>query len=84
MPQRIIDEQKKPMFNLEERIADWRRQVFAAAIVWLEWRSQRWPRYRRMIFGITAFSLNLFALAFISTMMVFAVISAANLLHQAR
>ena len=52
-----------------------------AALIWLEWRSRRWPRYRRMVFGIAAFSVNLIALILITTMMVFAVIAAANLLH---
>jgi hypothetical protein len=52
-----------------------------AALIWLEWRSHRWPRYRRVVFGITAFSVNLVALIFITTMMVFAVLAAANLLH---
>ena len=55
--------------------------VTLAALVLLEWRARRWPRYRRMFFGITAFSLNLFALILITTMMVFAVLAAANLLH---
>jgi hypothetical protein len=55
--------------------------VVFAALIWLEWRAHRWPRYRRMVFGITAFSVNLIALIFITTMMVFAVLAAANLLH---
>jgi hypothetical protein len=55
-----------------------------AALVWLEWRSRRWPQYRRLVFGIAAYSLNLIALILITTMMVFAVIAAANLLHHAK
>ena len=52
-----------------------------AALVMLEWRSRRWPRYRRMIFGVTAYLLNLIALVLMATMLVFAVIAAANSLH---
>jgi hypothetical protein len=55
-----------------------------AALIWLEWRSRRWPRYRRVVFGIAAFSVNLIALSLIITMMVFAVIVGANLLHHAK
>jgi hypothetical protein len=55
--------------------------MILAALIWLEWRSRRWPRYRRLIFGVTAFSLNLTALIMVTIMMVFAVIVAANLLH---
>ncbi len=58
--------------------------VMLAALVLLEWRSRGWPRYRRVVFGITAFSLNLVAMILITTMMVFAVIAAANLLHHAK
>jgi hypothetical protein len=55
--------------------------VILAALILLEWRSRRWPRYRRLVFGIAAFSLNFFALALIATMLVFAVPAGANLLH---
>jgi hypothetical protein len=58
--------------------------LFLAGLVWLEWRSHRWPRYRRVVFGITAFSVNLIALILITAMMVFSVIVAANLLPHAR
>lgn len=55
-----------------------------AVLIFLEWRSSRWPRYRRMVFGIAAFSVNLIALILITTMMVFAVLAAANALHHAK
>ena len=58
--------------------------LMLAALIWLEWRSRRWPRYRRVVFGIAAFSVNLIALSLIITMMVFAVIVGANLLHHAK
>ena len=54
------------------------------ALILLEWRSPRWPRYRRLVFGVAAFSLNLVALILITTMMVFAVLAAANLLQHAK
>ncbi len=55
--------------------------MILTALIWLEWRSRRWPRYRRPICSVTAFSLNLIALIMVTIMMVFAVIVAANLLH---
>jgi hypothetical protein len=55
--------------------------LMLAALIWLEWRSRHWPRYRRMVFGIAAFLVNLIALILITAMMFFAVIAAANLLH---
>jgi hypothetical protein len=55
--------------------------VILAALILLEWRSSRWPRYRRLVFGITAFSLNFVTLAMIAGLLVFAVIAGANLLH---
>jgi len=58
--------------------------VVLAALILLEWRSRWWPRYRRMIFGTVAFSLNLAGLILVSTMMLFAVIAAANALQHAK
>lgn len=55
--------------------------VILAALILLEWCSSRWPRYRRLVFGITAFSLNFVTLALIAGLLVFAVIAGANLLH---
>ena len=52
-----------------------------AALLLLEWRSSRWPRYRRLVFGIAAFSLNFVTLALIAGLLVFAVVAGANLLH---
>lgn len=54
--------------------------VVLTALVLLEWRSHSWPRYRRLVFGVTAFSLNLTALILITILMVFAVIAASSLL----
>lgn len=53
-------------------------------LILLEWRSRRWPRYRRLVFGIAAFSLNFIALALIASLLVFAVIAGANLLQHAK
>jgi len=50
-------------------------------LVLLEWRWSRWPRYRRMIFGIGAFMLNFIALALIATLLVFAVVAGASLVN---
>src|ERR1017187_123363 len=58
--------------------------VILAALILLEWRSRRWPRYRRLIFGIAAFSLNFIARALIASLLVFAVIAGANLLQHAK
>lgn len=52
-----------------------------AALVLLEWRSHRWARYRRVVFGVTAFSMNLLTLIFIAILLVFSVMAGANLLH---
>lgn len=54
-----------------------------AALVLLEWRSRRWARYRRVVFGVTAFSMNLLTLILIATLLVFAVMAGANLLQGA-
>jgi hypothetical protein len=55
--------------------------VVLAGLAFLEWRSARWPRYRRMVFGSLAFALNLFVLVMLAIVCVIAVIAAANLLH---
>ncbi|HEU6449529.1 MAG TPA: hypothetical protein VFV23_13935 [Verrucomicrobiae bacterium] len=55
--------------------------AFLAVLVLLEWRSRRWPHYRRMVFGIAAYLLNLIAFVLMATMLVFAVVAAANSLH---
>ena len=55
--------------------------VILAALMLLEWRSDRWPRYRRLVFGILAYAFSILVLIFITTMAVFAVVAGANLLH---
>ena len=55
--------------------------VILFALVLLEWRSHRWPRYRRSIFGILAFLLNSTVLIFITVMFALAVVAGAHLLH---
>ena len=54
------------------------------ALVLLEWRSSRWPRYRRAIFGIVSFSLNFAVLALIGFMLVRIVIAGAQLMRYAK
>jgi hypothetical protein len=51
-----------------------------AALILLEWRSGRWPRYRSRVFGTVAFAFNILALAMITTMAVLAVAAGAHLL----
>ena len=58
--------------------------VGLATLILLEWRPSWWPRYRRPVFGVAAFALNLTALILISTLMVFAVIVGNNLLHHVK
>ena len=55
-----------------------------AALALLEWRSDRWPRYRRTAFGIAVFTLNTAALILISFMVVYAVIAAVQISHHAK
>lgn len=50
-----------------------------AALVFLEWRSDRWPRYRRATFGIAVFALNSAVLVLISFLVVFAIIAAVHI-----
>jgi len=55
-----------------------------AALVFLEWRSNRWPRYRRAAIGIAVFALNAAALILISFMVVFAVVAAVQISHHVK
>ena len=55
--------------------------VMLTALFLLEWRSGRWPRYRRLVFSVTAFSFNFTALALMATMLVFAVLAGSSLVH---
>jgi len=52
-----------------------------AALVLLEWRSERWPRYRRAAFGIGVFALNSAILILISFLVAYAVIAAAQIAY---
>jgi len=54
--------------------------LILTALVLAEWRSQGWRRYRRLVFGILAFSLNLIALILMATLCLCAVVAGANLL----
>lgn len=58
--------------------------VLIAALVFLEWRSNRWPRYRRAAFGVSAFIFNAAVLILISSMVIYAVIAAAHFAQQAK
>lgn len=55
-----------------------------AAIGLLEWRSERWPRYRRAAVGITVFTLNAAALVLISFLVVYAVVAAVQISHHVK
>jgi hypothetical protein len=50
-----------------------------AAIVFLEWRSTQWPRYRRASVGIAAFLTNTAILVFITLMFMTALLAAPAL-----
>lgn len=50
-----------------------------AAFILLEWRSGRWPRYRRATVGTGVFVINSAILVLIAAMVVLATIAAANL-----
>ena len=54
------------------------------ALIFLEWRSDRWTRYRRAAFGIGVFALNSAILILISFLVAYAVIAAAQVSHPAR
>jgi hypothetical protein len=53
--------------------------ALVAALVFLEWRSDRWPRYRRAAFGIGVFALNSAVLTLISFLVIYAVIAATHI-----
>lgn len=53
--------------------------VVIALVVLLEWRSRRWPRYRRVSVGVTAFLANTMILVFMAAMLVTAMIAASAL-----
>lgn len=55
--------------------------AIATVLALLEWRSNWWPRYRRLVFGIFAYVLNFLVLFLIATLSVVAVAAGANLLH---
>jgi type II secretory pathway component PulF len=56
--------------------------IVVPVLVLLEWRSRQWPRYRRMVFGLATYLLNLAVLAGLTALGVLAVIAGANLLPQ--
>lgn len=58
--------------------------AFILLFVLLEWRWEGWARYRRASLGGTVFLLNAAVLVFITTMVVFALLAAPALMHQAR
>jgi hypothetical protein len=47
-----------------------------AGLIFLEWRSDRWPRYRRAAFGVSVFFLNAAVLTLIFSMVIYAIIAA--------
>jgi len=58
--------------------------ALVAGLVLLEWRSDRWPRYRRAAFGVSVFVLNAAVMLLISSMVVYAVIAAAQFVQHAK
>ena len=62
----------------------WITIALAVALVLLEWRSHWWPRYRRLVFGISAYLMNFMALILLALLAVTAVMAAANLLDHTK
>ena len=54
------------------------------ALLLLEWRSPRWLRYRRLLFGILAFLSNFMAFTLMTALLIYAVKAGANLSHPLR
>jgi hypothetical protein len=55
--------------------------IVITVLVLLEWRSRRWPRYRRATIGIAAFLANTAILIFITAMFMTALMTAPALLR---
>jgi len=58
--------------------------VLVVGLIVLELRSDRWPRYRRAAFGATVFILNAVVLILISSMVVYAVVAAADFVQRTK
>jgi hypothetical protein len=52
--------------------------AFIGALALLEWRSDRWPHYRRASLSVGVFALNSAVMILITFMVVFAIIAAVN------
>lgn len=57
---------------------------FMVAVALLEWRSHKWPRYRRATFGVGAFLLNSVVLISISVMVVLALVAGPLAAHHVK
>lgn len=55
--------------------------IILPVLVLLEWRSRRWSHYRRPIFGVLAFAVNLIVLVSISILLVCAAAIGGHLAH---
>ena len=53
--------------------------AFILGLILLEWRSGKWPRYRRASVGVTVFLVNAVVLVLITTMFTFAMMGAPSL-----
>jgi hypothetical protein len=62
----------------------WFAGGFILAISMLEWRSDKWPRYRRTAFGVGTFLLNSVVLIAITTMVVLSLIAGPMLAQHAK
>jgi hypothetical protein len=62
----------------------WFAGGFILAICALEWRFDKWPRYRRTTFGFGTFVLNSVVLIAITTMVVLSLVAAAMLENHAK
>jgi len=53
--------------------------VTAAILALLEWRWSRWARYRRLVFGLAAYGLNMAVLLLLAVLAILAVAAGAHL-----
>ena len=56
---------------------------FLLLVALLEWRSLKWPQYRRAAIGVGVFLVNTTVLVLITLMVLFALLAAPHLMHPA-
>ena len=56
--------------------------ALAVVLILLEWRSDAWRRYRRLVAGVVVFLVNASVLFFVTAMLMYALLAAMSLLHK--